>query len=367
MPNDGPRHGDLVEVRSAAEILATLDERGMLEGLPFMPEMVRYCGQQFVVDKRAEKICDTIYPLGSRRLPDTVLLGDMRCDGSGHDGCQADCRIFWKQAWLRKADRWRPARPAADDAQAVAALHERLAKNTKITVDVNGASAVRYRCQNTELHRASHPLHTYDPRAYLRVYRAGNVSLGRFLRVLARAAVEEPMRKLGLTPKVWVRGSTRGLARDKPLDLKPGDLVQVKSKEEIIATLSPDGKNRGLFFDREMLPYCGRTLRVKHRLTRFIDDRRGGEMIQLNTDCVTLEGAVCSGELSPVRWFCPREIKSFWREVWLRRVDEPTDGVARSRAISDEPDLAVEELVHHPGIAQVDDGDIAVELAQPQA
>jgi hypothetical protein len=33
------RRGDLVEVNSPAEILATLDERGDLEGLPFMPEM----------------------------------------------------------------------------------------------------------------------------------------------------------------------------------------------------------------------------------------------------------------------------------------------------------------------------------------
>ena len=37
--------GDLIEVRSAAEILATLDERGELENLPFMPEMLKFCGR----------------------------------------------------------------------------------------------------------------------------------------------------------------------------------------------------------------------------------------------------------------------------------------------------------------------------------
>ena len=31
--------GDWVEVRSKEEILATLDEHGRLEGLPFMPQM----------------------------------------------------------------------------------------------------------------------------------------------------------------------------------------------------------------------------------------------------------------------------------------------------------------------------------------
>src|SRR5919106_4742833 len=37
------RRGDLVEVRPAGEILATLDEHGALDGPPFMPEMVPFC------------------------------------------------------------------------------------------------------------------------------------------------------------------------------------------------------------------------------------------------------------------------------------------------------------------------------------
>lgn len=47
------RVGELVEVRSEAEILATLDENGELENLPFMPEMLQFCGQRFRVDKLA--------------------------------------------------------------------------------------------------------------------------------------------------------------------------------------------------------------------------------------------------------------------------------------------------------------------------
>ncbi len=34
------RAGDLVELRPPAEILATLDEGGATDGLPFMPEML---------------------------------------------------------------------------------------------------------------------------------------------------------------------------------------------------------------------------------------------------------------------------------------------------------------------------------------
>jgi hypothetical protein len=35
------RVGELVEVRNAAEILATLDDKGELHALPFMPEMLQ--------------------------------------------------------------------------------------------------------------------------------------------------------------------------------------------------------------------------------------------------------------------------------------------------------------------------------------
>ena len=37
------RAGDLVEIRSREEILATLDEHGRLDGMPFMPEMLAFC------------------------------------------------------------------------------------------------------------------------------------------------------------------------------------------------------------------------------------------------------------------------------------------------------------------------------------
>ena len=62
------RCGETVEVRSADEILRTLDDRGRLDALPFMPEMLRFCGRRFRVRKRAHKTCDTIHFAGGRRL-----------------------------------------------------------------------------------------------------------------------------------------------------------------------------------------------------------------------------------------------------------------------------------------------------------
>src|SRR4051812_48854491 len=88
------RAGDFVEVRSASEIMATLDERGTLDGMPFMPEMLRYCGQRLRVYKRADKTCDTVGRTGSRHMPDTVHLEGLRCDGASHGGCQAQCLLY---------------------------------------------------------------------------------------------------------------------------------------------------------------------------------------------------------------------------------------------------------------------------------
>src|SRR6185295_6001026 len=93
--------GDLVEVRSRDEILATRDAEGSLGGMPFMPEMLQYCGRQFAVAGVAHKTCDTAYRTGARKLNRMVHLNGTRCDGSAHGNCEADCNLFWREEWLR--------------------------------------------------------------------------------------------------------------------------------------------------------------------------------------------------------------------------------------------------------------------------
>jgi hypothetical protein len=97
--------------------------------------------------------------------------------------------------------------------------------------------------------------------------------------------------------------------------------VRVKSKREIARALDESGRNKGLSFDWEMLPHCGRTYRVRDRVEQIIDENTGA-MIQLKSDCVILDGVACSGDLSEGRWFCPRAIYPYWREAWLRRIDD---------------------------------------------
>ena len=110
------RTGDLVEVRSKEEIVATLDQHGSVDGMPFMPEMLQYCGRRFRVGAVAHKTCDTARQTWTgRRLQATVHLAGLHCDDLAHGGCQAECNPFWKDEWLKPAadNGCGSARPAA--------------------------------------------------------------------------------------------------------------------------------------------------------------------------------------------------------------------------------------------------------------
>lgn len=325
------RPGDVVEVRSAAELLSTLDGDAALDSMPLMPEMARLAGRRFTVSRRVDKICDTIHATGSRRMHETVYLEGLRCDGSGHGGCQAACMLYWKEAWLRRVDddaagAAQPPLSEADDAQATAELERLTTVGTRPARAAAGEDTNLWRCQATEAYKASGPLKTSNLAQYWREFRNGNHGLLHFLFVAVRGCFIEIGRRTGLIPAMPLKGPG-AQAAPAELNVQQGEFVRVRSAEQIAATLDETGHNRRLSFDREMLPYCGRTLRVRDRVERIIDDKTG-RMLKLPKDCLILEGAVCSGERTAGSWFCPRQIYPFWREAWVERIDEPGGGAS---------------------------------------
>src|SRR5947199_387492 len=185
-----PCAGDWVEILSKNEILATLDSNGRLEGLPFMPQMLKFCGRRFQVHKRAQ----------------------------------------------------------------------------------NGpAGETRYVCQATELWNYSMPMKNWDARQYVEDYRSGNASLNQVSSVLFFAAFQKIARapRLG-RPARWLYDSIQSLRGGTPyprkpgtlrpgavspavdIGLKPGELVRVKSLDQILATVGPQNMHRGMSFDVEM-------------------------------------------------------------------------------------------------------------------
>lgn len=94
--------GDLVEVRSAEEILATLDEKGKNKGMVLMPQMLGFAGKRFKVYKKMERIL--IENTGEiRKMKNTVLLEGLMCDGY-NGACDRSCFFFWREAWLKKVE-----------------------------------------------------------------------------------------------------------------------------------------------------------------------------------------------------------------------------------------------------------------------
>ena len=49
----------------------------------------------------------------------------------------------------------------------------------------------------------------------------------------------------------------------------------MKSYEDILATLDKNLSNRGLKFDAEFVPYCGRVFRVQRQVEHFVDESTG--------------------------------------------------------------------------------------------
>ena len=90
------RAGNVVEIRSKEEILSSLDESGCVDGLPFMPEMLQFCGQRVAVRAVAHKTCETaLKTYQGRRLAAAVHLDNLRCDGQAHAACEAARPLCW--------------------------------------------------------------------------------------------------------------------------------------------------------------------------------------------------------------------------------------------------------------------------------
>ena len=329
------RVGDTVEIKTSDEILATLDSRGTLEDLPFMPEMLKYCGQQHKVYKRADKTSQYITSprFSSRRMLRTVHLEGLRCNGEYHDGCDAFCLLYWKDAWLKRvgtknnkvhSDREDEV-SSTDKSQKLDNIEctiDRLLLSTKIPMDPLNSSKEKYFCQVTEVINASSELKRWDLRQYYRDLRSGNICVKDFakwapLEILNWAYGRITGRRI--YPFIDGRFTQRAKTPFETLNLQVGDYVKIKSLEEILLTLDINFKNRGLLFTEELIPYCGKTSRVTKIVKRIVNEANR-EMVSFPNICIILEDVICTGQVSNKRLFCPKSCYPYWREIWLRKI-----------------------------------------------
>lgn len=100
-------------------------------------------------------------------------------------------------------------------------------------------------------------------------------------------------------------------------NLQAGDVVRVRSLEEIRATLDNWGQLKGCGFMPEMEPHCGTTQRVLKRMERFVDER--DLRVKRTKGIVLLEGVFCEGTAD--FGSCDRSCYLFWREEWLEKIE----------------------------------------------
>jgi len=295
-----------------------------------MPEMLHYCGKQFRVHQRVNKICLDSYREGFRQFEprNVILLKEVRCTGESHDQCNRNCLLFWKDAWLKLCEQ--PDENVVEDQNLAHKKHENRNPETPNESASHSHYSVhsqhsllktrlddgRFFCQSTELAKATVALPVWRrPAKSIDDVRAGNMSIGRAISTLFSTTV---WKIRGRMWGQWPRGPLEQTPTES-LDLQPGEVVEVKPYREIVATLDNDGRNRGLLFGMDMRKHCGKQYRVSRRVDQIILEK-SGQMIPI-TNTVLLEGVTCRCIFAIGG--CPRAEVSYWREIWLKRVPKP--------------------------------------------
>lgn len=307
--------GDLVEVKTWAEIRATLDERGCLDQLPFMSEMFAMCGRRAHVFRCVHRLFDYRKTRRMRHMNGAVLLVQTVCDGSSHGGCEASCHTIWKADWLRRvADG--DAIANTDGASIVTPAPPGRGESSQGTaILLFGTKAPRYTCQLTQLHAASQPIGNWSALNFLRPLISGNVTPAAFVvGWLTNLFNKLQHMRQGVGFPAFETTSA-GAAEHEEIQLEAGDPVTVRSSGEIRATLNDQYIHRGMGFEEDMLKYCGHRHYVQAEIRGLIDIVTG-EMRTMKTPAYLLRDVHFSGER---QFFNAQHEPLFWRAVWLRR------------------------------------------------
>jgi hypothetical protein len=299
--------GDTVEVKTWPEIRATLDDRGRLEHLPFMPEMLSMCGRRATVFRCMNRMFDYRKSRLMREVNAAVLLTGGACDGASHGGCEARCHTIWKSAWLRRIDEPHRRVPETTAPSYSAA--------TAVDPLMPDRSGPPYVCQLTQLHDASRPIPNWSARHVLQPLVSGNVAPVAFVVGWLTHLFNEVQQLRGGVGYPALPEPAVEAVRVEDSPLVPGDVVVVLSSAEVRSTVDERSLHRGLYFEPDMMKHCGQLHTVQGEVTKLIDIVTG-DMRVMRTPAYILRGVHFSGER---QLFNSQWEPLFWRAAWLRR------------------------------------------------
>ena len=98
-----------------------------------------------------------------------------------------------------------------------------------------------------------------------------------------------------------------------------GDIVKVKSIEEIEEGLDPSMKLDGCLFASEMKKWSGREARIIKIMKNYFDEH-SMKMLKVKASLYILEGTICSGEVNSFQARCDHSCHFIWHEKWLENV-----------------------------------------------
>ncbi len=141
----------------------------------------------------------------------------------------------------------------------------------------------------------------------------------RMLAVPWNRHVKKWLKQVYYTALRWQGGSSaQTIVKDfaPAIPFKKGDLVRVRSAEEITSTLDLFKELKGCAFLPEMYQYCGTEQRVLKSMQYFMDER--DYKLKKVRGVVLLENVTCTG--APAFGACDRCCFLFWRAEWLEKI-----------------------------------------------
>lgn len=117
----------------------------------------------------------------------------------------------------------------------------------------------------------------------------------------------------------WMRpqsdDTAAATAASRVVELEKGDLVRVRSLEDIKQTLDYRGFTKGCMFMGQMAQFCDHEFQVAGKVVKFFDEARCRTLKCKNL--VVLDGVYCNGESVGG---CDRKCFLFWRAEWLEKI-----------------------------------------------
>jgi len=98
----------------------------------------------------------------------------------------------------------------------------------------------------------------------------------------------------------------------------PGNIVKVKSKEEIIHSLNPMNKLDGCLFMNQMWEFCGKEFKIV-KVVKNVFDERQCKIYKVPAPIYILDGLICDGKVESFKHTCDHSCYLLWHEDWIMK------------------------------------------------